>query len=115
MRARLSFALLAASLAAVAGETSCTHASTRVTADRFPDLYAQALCTSLKPCCAENNVSFDFSACSAGWANEVRVIIASSAGNFDPNAAATCIAQVSAAQNVSCQPVDGSLSAARGT
>ena len=114
MRPRLSFALLAASLVAVAGETACTHASSRVTADRFPDLYAQALCTSLQPCCAENNVSFDFGACTKGWAAEVGVLIAA-APNFDPNAAATCIAQVSAAQNVSCQPIDGSLSSARGT
>jgi hypothetical protein len=114
MRASFSIALVTAALAAVAGQTSCTHASTRVTQDRFPDLYAQALCTSLQPCCAENKVAFDFAACTRGWAADVSNLMNAS-GNYDATAAANCIAQVSGAQNVSCQPGPGSLSSAHDT
>ena len=88
-----------------------------IPADRFPSAYAQALCTSLQHCCNENMVSYDYNACTAGWQAAIAAIVQNpdGGGNYDPQLAAQCVQQVSAAAVVSCQPVPGSISAARAT
>jgi hypothetical protein len=86
-------------------------------AERFPAAYAQALCGSLAHCCSENMVSYNYDACTAGWQAAVAAIVGSpdAGANYDPQLAAQCVQQVSAAAEQSCQPVPGSLSAARAT
>jgi hypothetical protein len=105
--------VLVASLGAIVGQAGCRQ-STQVGADRFPALYAQALCTSLQHCCAENGVTQDYALCTKGWEAAVTALV-NTTGNYDQAAASQCIAEVSAAQDQSCQPVPGSLSDARTT
>jgi hypothetical protein len=116
MRRSVPAVLLTASLGFVGAQAGCNQSS-QVTADRFPALYAQALCTSLQHCCSENNVSQDYAACTKGWEAAVTALISGSGatGNYDQATASACIAQVGAAQNSTCQPVAGSLSDARST
>jgi hypothetical protein len=108
--------LVTALVAAVAAPTSCANPQ-QVTQDRFPDLYAQALCTSLQHCCSENNVTFDYNACAKGWFAAANNVLhgPGSTGNYNAKAATQCIAEVNAAAGVSCQPVPGSISDARTT
>jgi hypothetical protein len=90
-------------------------ASVYVPAERFPAAYAQALCTSLEHCCAENAVTFNYNACTSGWQSALSNLLSSpdAGGNYDPKAATACVQQVSAAASASCQPVPGSISDAR--
>lgn len=116
MRRSVPAVVLVASLGAVVGQAGCRQ-SNQTAAERFPALYAQALCTSLQHCCAENGVSQSYAQCTKGWEAFVQALISgpNATGNFDPGAASQCIAEVSAAQNASCQPVPGSLTDARAT
>jgi hypothetical protein len=89
--------------------------SVYVPEERFPAAYAQALCTSLQHCCAENRVAFSYDECTAGWEKDIANLLLSpdAGGNYDPQVATQCVQLVSAAAAASCQPVAGSLSAAR--
>jgi hypothetical protein len=116
MRATLPTVLVAALLATAAAPMSCSNPQ-QVSRDRFPDLYAQALCSSLQHCCNENKVPFDYNACGKGWVAAVNAVLfgPNSTGNYNAKAATDCIAEVNAAADVSCQPVPGSISNARAT
>jgi hypothetical protein len=116
MRATLSIVLVTTVMATVTGSTSCSNPQ-QVTEDKFANLYAQALCTSLQHCCAENAVSFDYNACGKGWVAAVNNVLhgANATGNYNAQLATQCIAEVNAAAGGSCQPVPGSISDARGT
>jgi hypothetical protein len=86
---------------------------------RFPAAYAQALCTSLQHCCAENSVPYNYTTCSDGWEHIITAVLASpdaggpDSGAYSPQTAAQCVQLIVAAATVSCQPVPGSLSDAR--
>ena len=111
--------LVVASLSAVSvGQSGCSNTSNKfVEQQDFAAEYAQALCSSLQHCCAENGVSQDYTSCTQGWQAAVQSLLDSpaAAGNYDVTTATNCIDEVRAAQGVSCQPVPGSLSAARPT
>jgi hypothetical protein len=117
MRAILPAAVVTAILGAVAWQTGCNTNLSYVSEDHFAAEYAQALCTSLQPCCSENDVAYDYQACAAGWQAVVENLLygPTSTGNYNAADATNCIAQIRAAQGASCQPVPGSLSAARDT
>jgi hypothetical protein len=96
------------------GVLGCNNPNTvYVSQDRFPAAYAQALCTSLQHCCAENVVSYNYDACTIGWEHTVTSLMAAGGGIYNAQAATQCVQMVNAAASVSCQPVDGSISAAR--
>jgi hypothetical protein len=91
--------------------------STFIPAERFSAAYAQALCQSLQHCCVENQVTYDYNACTAGWKSYVQAFFDAPASaalaNYDPKAATDCVAKVRDAATVSCAPVPGSISDAR--
>jgi hypothetical protein len=115
----LPIALLVATASAVSvtvGQVGCSdNTSNFVTRDQFAGQYAQALCSSLTHCCQENDVTQNYAQCTQGWETAVNNLLngPGSSGNYDVTAATNCIAAVRNAQDGSCQPVDGSLSAAR--
>ncbi|HEY6461302.1 MAG TPA: hypothetical protein VIY73_14150, partial [Polyangiaceae bacterium] len=104
----------ACAVSATVGQVGCSESSTFVTQDQFPSEYAQALCSSLTHCCAENGVSQDYDECTKGWESAVSALLngPQSSGNYDVTAATQCIQAVRDAAGASCQPVAGSLSAA---
>jgi hypothetical protein len=116
MRRSLPAVVLTATLGVIGWQAGCTQ-SGQVTADRFPALYAQALCSSLQHCCSENNVSSDYAACTKGWEAAISSLISgpNATGNYNAQIATQCIDEVRAAEGVSCQPVPGSISDARST
>jgi hypothetical protein len=117
MRALLPAGVVTLILGAAVGQAGCEPQLTYVSKDHFAAEYAQALCTSLQPCCAENQVGYDYAACAAGWEAAVNALLdgPSASGNYDTTVATSCIAQVRAAQGASCQPGPGTLTAARAT
>jgi hypothetical protein len=117
MRALLPAVVVTVILGAAVGQAGCEPQLTYVSKDHFAAEYAQALCTSLQPCCAENGVGYSYTACAAGWQAAVNGILfgPDATGNYDTTVATSCIAQVRAAQGASCQPGPGTLSAARAT
>ncbi len=82
---------------------------------RFAAAYAQALCTSLAHCCAENAVPFTFDGCTtkARAVAEARLSDPIQGDNYDERIAGQCIRAVSGAETVACDPVPGSISDAR--
>lgn len=116
MRRSLPAVVLFATLGALAGQAGCQQ-SNQVTADRFPALYAQALCTSLQHCCAENGVASDYASCTKGWEAAVQNLLTGpgATGNYNQQLATQCIDQVRAAENGSCQPVPGGFQDAHDT
>jgi hypothetical protein len=90
-----------------------------VPADRFPSAYAEALCTSLQHCCAENTVTFDYNSCTAGWKGLIQLRFndpnSAALANYDTKAASDCVARVHDARGVSCAPEPNSISDARNT
>ncbi len=113
-----ALALAAAAALVATAPTGCGTSlkSIYISADRFPSAYAEALCTSLQHCCAENTVRFDYNACTAGWNSLIRTRVVadnSALANYDAKAASDCIAQVRDAKTTSCAPEPGSISAAR--
>ena len=117
MRALLPVVVVTMILGAAVGQAGCEPQLTYVSKDHFAAEYAQALCTSLQPCCAENGVGYDYTACAEGWQAAVNTILygPNATGNYDTTVATTCVAQVRAAQGAGCQPGPGTLSAARAT
>jgi hypothetical protein len=117
MRALLPAVVVTVILGVAVGQAGCEPQLTYVSKDHFAAEYAQALCTSLQPCCAENDVAYSYTACAAGWEAAVNAILygPNATGNYDTTVATTCVAQVRAAQGASCQPGPGTLSAARAT
>jgi len=121
MRLLPSITAIASVSAALFAPVACGNSlkSTYIPAERFPAAYAQALCTSLQHCCNENQVTFDYNACTAGWKNNVQKYFAdpnlAAAINYDPKAATSCVQLVQAAETVSCAPVPASISDARAT
>ena len=115
MRAIFPAVAVAAIFGVVAWQVGCGPDNGYVSEDKFAQEYAEALCTSLQPCCSENAVSFNYSACETGWRAAIENLVygPTSAGNYNATLATKCIAEVRAAQNGGCQPVPGSLSAAR--
>ncbi|MGD0524171.1 MAG: hypothetical protein ABSE49_03445 [Polyangiaceae bacterium] len=117
MRAIVPAVVVAAIVGFVVEQTACNPQPTYVTADRFAAAYAQALCSSLQGCCAENGISQDYASCTEGWAAQINDLIygPNGTGEFNVTLATQCIDMVQAAQGQSCQPVPGSLSSARAT
>ncbi len=117
MRVILPAAVVAAVLGVVVEQAACNPQPTYVTQDHFAAAYAQALCTSLQGCCAENGISQDYAACTAGWESQINNLLTGpgSTGNYNITIATSCVDQVRAAQGQSCQPIPGSLSSARAT
>lgn len=118
MRAILPTVVVLTTLGAVVGwQAGCGPDLTYVSEDHFAAEYAQALCTSLQPCCAENGVNYNYQQCASGWQAAIENLLygPNSTGDYNTTVATNCIAQVRAAQGGSCQPVPGSLSAARAT
>lgn len=81
----------------------------------FPQAYAQALCGSLQHCCDDNQVAFSDSACTAGWKAAITEFSSNPvlAANYDPKAATQCANAVREALSGSCDPIEGSITAAR--
>jgi hypothetical protein len=121
MRLLPSIAAIASVSTALLAPVACGNSlkSTYIPADRFGAAYAQALCTSLKHCCDENQVTYDYNACTAGWKSQIQKIFGdpnlAASINYDPKAATSCVQLVQAAEGVSCAPVTGSISDARAT
>ena len=117
MRAIVPAVVVTVLLGVAVGHVACNPQPTYVTQDRFAAQYAQALCTSLEGCCAENGVGSSYAACTQGWETAVNSLLygPNATGNYNVTLATHCIAQVRAANGLSCQPVPGSLSAARAT
>ncbi|HEY3818740.1 MAG TPA: hypothetical protein VGL81_16330 [Polyangiaceae bacterium] len=117
MRAILPAVLATAILGVVVEQAACNPQPTYVSQDRFAAAYAQALCTSLQGCCAQNGISQDYASCTAGWEKQVNNLLygPTSTGNYNITLATSCIDQVRAAEGQSCQPLPGSLSSARAT
>jgi hypothetical protein len=95
-------------------QTGCQQ-NNYVPQSRFAQEYAQALCTALQHCCAENNVGSNYAQCTAGWETAVNNLLSSAGGNYNGTAGTQCVQQVQAAANASCQPGPGTLSDARAT
>lgn len=116
MRASIAFSALA--LASIAGAVAIAAAGCNqpsyVTRDRFSQDYSQALCTALQPCCAQNQVSFDYATCTKGWKATVDGLLASTP-NYDVASATQCVQKVRAAAGASCQGGPGTLTDARTT
>jgi hypothetical protein len=107
--------LISVSIAAVCA-AACGSDPPRKTldADQFSSAYAQALCTSLKHCCNENAVNYDYVACTKGWKSEItKRFFALPDITYDPRTANDCIAKILAAETTSCEPTKGSVSDAR--
>ena len=117
MRVILPAVLVTAIVGVVVEQTACNPQPTYVTEDRFAAQYAQALCSSLQGCCAENGISQSYESCTQGWAAQVNNLLycPNSTGEYNITLGTSCIAEVQAAQGQSCQPVPGSLSSARPT
>jgi hypothetical protein len=117
MRVIVPAIVVVAILGVVAEQFACNPQPTYVSQDKFAAAYAQALCTSLAGCCAENTIGTDFASCTKGWEAEVNNLLygPTSTGNYNITLATSCIDEVRAAQGQSCQPLPGSLSAARAT
>lgn len=117
MRVIVPAVVVTAILGVVVEQTACNPQPSYVTQDHFAAQYAQALCTSLQSCCAENGIGQDYAACTKGWSAAVNNLIygPTATGEFNVPLATNCIAEVQAAQGQSCQPIPGSLSAARAT
>ena len=83
--------------------------------ERFSAAYAQALCSSLQHCCSQNQVPYDDASCTAGWKGVVDGILADPvlAGNYSEQQATDCVNQVKSAATTTCDPLPGSISAAR--
>lgn len=110
--------VVVAASAAGAGEAGCNQIDhDYVTSDQFAAEYAQALCTSLQPCCVQNGITQDYGACTQGWQAQVQTLVngAVASGNYDITAATNCVQQVRAAAAAGCGPGPGTLSAARAT
>jgi hypothetical protein len=84
-------------------------------ASLFPQAYGQALCASLDHCCAENQVGFVDTECTAGWKAYAAARLADpiAASNYDERVAQNCIDAIRAAQKATCEAVPGSISDAR--
>jgi hypothetical protein len=97
------------------GGPGCGSEPTRKVLDSssFANAYAQALCTSLKHCCDENLVSYDYTECTRGWKADIERRFLLPNGNYDARIANDCVAKIQAAQEASCQPTQGSVSDAR--
>lgn len=120
MSRRVILQVLCATLLAVlgaAGGCSPPPNAKQIGADVFPQAYAQALCESLDHCCTENAVTYSQQDCTAGWRAIIAARLQDSVllANYDPKAATDCVNRVRDGANVSCDPVDGSISAARDT
>jgi len=117
MRAFVPALVVMGILGVVAEQAACNPQPTYVTQDKFAAAYAQALCTSLAGCCAENAIGTDFASCTQGWEAQVNNLLygPTSTGNYNITIATNCIDEVRAAQGQSCQPIPGSLSSARAT
>jgi hypothetical protein len=117
MRVIVPVVLVTTILGVVVEQTACNPQPSYVTEDHFAAQYAQALCTSLQGCCAQNGISQDYAACTKGWSAQVNNLLygPNSTGEYNVTLATACIAEVQAAQGQSCQPVPGSLSSARPT
>jgi hypothetical protein len=117
MRIPWSIAALVCIPGALLGPACASQKSAYIPADRFPAAYAQALCTSLQHCCDENQVSFNYNACTSGWKGIVQKFFSdpnlAASINYDPKAATNCVNLVKSAEGVSCAPVPGSISDAR--
>jgi len=117
MRVIVPAVVATAILAVVVEQAACNPQPTYVSQDRFAAQYAQALCSSLQGCCAENGISQDYATCTQGWAAQINNLLygPESTGEYNITLGTACIAEVQAAQGQSCQPVPGSLSSARPT
>jgi hypothetical protein len=117
MRAILPAVVVTALLGAATGQAGCNNQLPYVSEDHFAAEYAQALCTSLQPCCSQNGVTFNYSSCAAGWEAYVNNVLfgPNATGNYDTTVATNCINQVRAAVGASCQPGGGGLPDARAT
>ncbi|HEX3345806.1 MAG TPA: hypothetical protein VHS09_14580 [Polyangiaceae bacterium] len=117
MRASVPAVVVTAILGVLVEQLACNPEPTYVSQDHFAQAYAQALCSSLQGCCAENGISQDYGSCESGWEKQVNNLLygPTSTGNYNITLATSCIDEVRAAQGQSCQPLPGSLSAARGT
>ena len=117
MRLIVPAVVVTAILGVVVEQTACNPQPNYVSQDHFAAQYAQALCSSLQGCCAENGISQDYAACTKGWSEAVNNILfgPNATGEYNTTLATSCIAEVQAAQGQSCQPVPGSLSSARAT
>ncbi len=82
-------------------------------ADQFASAYAQALCTSLQHCCDENQVAYDYAACTRGWKADIDRRLSVGDTSYDPRTANDCIVQIQASQSSSWEPTKGSVSDAR--
>lgn len=82
---------------------------------RFSKAYAQALCGSLHHCCNQNQVSYTDTECTAGWKAVVDKILTDQylAGNYSEQLGTACVNEVIAASGTTCDPLPGSISAAR--
>lgn len=82
---------------------------------RFSKAYAQALCGSLHHCCNQNQVAFSDTECTAGWKAVVDKILSDPylAANYNDQAGTECVNEVIAAAGTTCDPLPGSISAAR--
>jgi hypothetical protein len=105
--------LLATAMGVTFVQTGCRQ-DNFVSQSNFAQQYAQALCTALQHCCAENNVASNYASCTAGWESAVNNLL-TSAGTYNSTAGTQCVQQVQAAANASCQPGPGTLSDARAT
>ena len=93
----------------------CGSDAALLTADRFPSAYAQALCGSLRHCCDENAVTYNWETCTSGWkaAIEKRLADPVALSNYDARVATSCVSRVRSSENASCGPLEGSVSDAR--
>lgn len=117
MRAILPAAVAAATLGVLTWQVACGPDNNYVSESQFAAEYAAALCSSLQPCCSENAVQYDYASCQAGWQKAVENILygPTSTGDYNPTTGTNCVQLVRDAQGAGCQPVPGSLSAARAT
>ena len=70
------FVATACAVSVTAGQVGCNPpAKGYVTRDQFASQYAQALCSSLAHCCAENGVSQNYASCTKGWQAAVNQLL----------------------------------------
>ena len=102
---------------ALTASVACSgdFASPYIPLERFSKAYAQALCGSLQHCCSQNQVTYSDTECTSGWKGVVDKIIADPilAGNYLDSLATECISEVTNAAGTTCDPLPGSISAAR--
>jgi hypothetical protein len=111
----IALLFVAGPVVGIVGQAGCQQVNdSYIPSGRFAAEYAQALCTSLQPCCEQNAIGQSYSACTQGWQRAVETLLTEAGGDYNISAATKCIQQVRAAVG-GCNSGPGTLSDARTT